>query len=204
MRRRPLQGLRRRLRMPRWRRFVMHWATTTLRPPGPRAAALSTDEAIAYAQRGRGERKRPTSGWASLTPTETRRRATGQRRTGQQGHRHTAFHLTAHRADPPHPRLHQTRPHLARATRSRSCPPRLTDTYSCRFATQTVWPAGSTQAVAARCRVDAVNNFLVIRRSFHVVSRTRPFAEKGQFARRRSCQSATRSGRPEFRLSQPP
>jgi hypothetical protein len=25
---------------------------------------LSTDEAIAYAQRGRGERKRPSSGWA--------------------------------------------------------------------------------------------------------------------------------------------
>jgi DNA-binding CsgD family transcriptional regulator len=33
-------------------------------------AALSTEEAIAYAQRGRGERKRLTSGWASLTPTE--------------------------------------------------------------------------------------------------------------------------------------
>ena len=33
-------------------------------------AALSTEEAIAYAQRGHGERKRPTSGWASLTPTE--------------------------------------------------------------------------------------------------------------------------------------
>ncbi|MDT5098702.1 MAG: hypothetical protein QOC76_2439, partial [Mycobacterium sp.] len=33
-------------------------------------AALSTDEAIAYAQRRRGQRKRPTSGWASLTPTE--------------------------------------------------------------------------------------------------------------------------------------
>jgi predicted ATPase/class 3 adenylate cyclase/DNA-binding CsgD family transcriptional regulator len=33
-------------------------------------AALSTDEAIAYARRGRGERKRPTSGWGSLTPTE--------------------------------------------------------------------------------------------------------------------------------------
>jgi predicted ATPase/class 3 adenylate cyclase/DNA-binding CsgD family transcriptional regulator len=33
-------------------------------------AALSTTEAIAYAQRGRGQRKRPTSGWASLTPTE--------------------------------------------------------------------------------------------------------------------------------------
>lgn len=33
-------------------------------------AALSTEEAIGYAQRRRGERKRPTSGWASLTPTE--------------------------------------------------------------------------------------------------------------------------------------
>jgi predicted ATPase/class 3 adenylate cyclase/DNA-binding CsgD family transcriptional regulator len=33
-------------------------------------AALSTGEAIAYAQRGRGERKRPTSGWGSLTPME--------------------------------------------------------------------------------------------------------------------------------------
>jgi DNA-binding CsgD family transcriptional regulator len=33
-------------------------------------ATLSTEEAIAYAQRGRGERKRPSSGWASLTPTE--------------------------------------------------------------------------------------------------------------------------------------
>jgi DNA-binding CsgD family transcriptional regulator len=33
-------------------------------------AALSTDEAIAYAQRGRGERKRPASRWASLTPAE--------------------------------------------------------------------------------------------------------------------------------------
>jgi DNA-binding CsgD family transcriptional regulator len=33
-------------------------------------ASMSTVEAIAYAQRGRGQRKRPTSGWASLTPTE--------------------------------------------------------------------------------------------------------------------------------------
>jgi DNA-binding CsgD family transcriptional regulator len=33
-------------------------------------AALSADEAIAYAQRGRGERKRPSTGWESLTPTE--------------------------------------------------------------------------------------------------------------------------------------
>jgi predicted ATPase/DNA-binding CsgD family transcriptional regulator len=33
-------------------------------------AALSTEEAIAYAQRGRGARRRPSSGWGSLTPTE--------------------------------------------------------------------------------------------------------------------------------------
>ncbi|WP_419866438.1 helix-turn-helix transcriptional regulator [Mycobacterium kyorinense] len=33
-------------------------------------AALSMEAAIAYAQRGRGERRRPTSGWASLTPAE--------------------------------------------------------------------------------------------------------------------------------------
>jgi len=33
-------------------------------------AALSIPEAIAYAKRGRGERKRPATGWASLTPAE--------------------------------------------------------------------------------------------------------------------------------------
>jgi DNA-binding CsgD family transcriptional regulator len=33
-------------------------------------ARLSTEEAIAYAQRGRGERKRPSSGWSALTPME--------------------------------------------------------------------------------------------------------------------------------------
>jgi DNA-binding CsgD family transcriptional regulator len=32
--------------------------------------ALSTEEAVAYAQRGRGQRKRPASGWGSLTPME--------------------------------------------------------------------------------------------------------------------------------------
>lgn len=33
-------------------------------------AALDIDEAVAYAARGRGERGRPSSGWASLTPAE--------------------------------------------------------------------------------------------------------------------------------------
>jgi predicted ATPase len=32
--------------------------------------ALDLEEAVAYAQRGRGERKRPSTGWASLTPME--------------------------------------------------------------------------------------------------------------------------------------
>jgi DNA-binding CsgD family transcriptional regulator len=32
--------------------------------------AMSLDQATTYAQRGRGERRRPSSGWASLTPTE--------------------------------------------------------------------------------------------------------------------------------------
>jgi predicted ATPase/class 3 adenylate cyclase/DNA-binding CsgD family transcriptional regulator/predicted negative regulator of RcsB-dependent stress response len=33
-------------------------------------SALTIEEAIAYVRRGRGERKRPSSGWGSLTPTE--------------------------------------------------------------------------------------------------------------------------------------
>ena len=33
-------------------------------------AGLDMDAAVAYAQRSRGERKRPAFGWASLTPTE--------------------------------------------------------------------------------------------------------------------------------------
>jgi DNA-binding CsgD family transcriptional regulator len=32
--------------------------------------SLTLDEAVAYARRGRGERKRPPTGWASLTPME--------------------------------------------------------------------------------------------------------------------------------------
>jgi predicted ATPase/DNA-binding CsgD family transcriptional regulator len=42
--------------------------------------ALTADEAVAYVRRARGERKRPSTGWASLTPTElevARRAASG-------------------------------------------------------------------------------------------------------------------------------
>ena len=89
-------------------------------------AALSTEEAIAYAQRGRGQRKRPTSGWGSLTPTELDVVRLVSEGLGQQRHRHKAFRLTAHRAIPPHPRLHQTGPELPRPTRPRSGSAQLT------------------------------------------------------------------------------
>jgi DNA-binding CsgD family transcriptional regulator len=50
-------------------------ARSSLEPEAFEAAwaegqALDVGEAIAYAQRGRGERKRPSTGWASLTPME--------------------------------------------------------------------------------------------------------------------------------------
>jgi DNA-binding CsgD family transcriptional regulator len=35
-------------------------------------SALNVDDAVAYVSRARGERKRPSTGWASLTPTEER------------------------------------------------------------------------------------------------------------------------------------
>jgi predicted ATPase/class 3 adenylate cyclase/DNA-binding CsgD family transcriptional regulator len=41
--------------------FVEAWAE---------GAAMSIEDVVAYTARGRGERKRPLSGWASLTPTE--------------------------------------------------------------------------------------------------------------------------------------
>ena len=53
------------------RSCVMRWATTTSKcVVWNEGAALSSEEAIAYALRGRGERKRPSTGWESLTPTE--------------------------------------------------------------------------------------------------------------------------------------
>jgi DNA-binding CsgD family transcriptional regulator len=49
--------------------------TTALDPDALETAsaegrAMTLDAAVAYASRGRGERKRPSSGWASLTPAE--------------------------------------------------------------------------------------------------------------------------------------
>ncbi len=81
-------------------------------------AALSTEGTIAA--RGAGDRLRAARPRRTQTtrqrlgisyPHRGRRRATGQRRTRQQGHRDTAVRLTAHGANPPDPRLHETRPH---------------------------------------------------------------------------------------------
>ena len=87
--------------------------------------ALSTEEAIAYARRGRGERKRPSQRLGRTDPHRTRRRSPRQRRIGQQRHRGAAFRLAAHRANPPHPRLQQAGPHQSRAACPRSGPPQL-------------------------------------------------------------------------------
>ena len=57
--------------------YAADWdlVTTALDPDALETAsaegrAMTVDAAVAYASRGRGERKRPSSGWASLTPTE--------------------------------------------------------------------------------------------------------------------------------------
>ena len=83
-------------------------------------AALSTTEAIAYALRGRGERKRPSSGWGSLTPTEldvVRLVADG---LPNKDIADSDVRLTANRADTSPPRLQQARADLAGAARSGS------------------------------------------------------------------------------------
>ena len=65
--------------LPVWNRSVadadLELARQSLEPEAFDAAygegrALPVDQAIAYAERGRGARKRPSSGWASLTPVE--------------------------------------------------------------------------------------------------------------------------------------
>ena len=47
----------------------MHWARGYLTLPGRKVRPCHED-AVAYAKRGRGERKRPNAGWESLTPAE--------------------------------------------------------------------------------------------------------------------------------------
>ena len=53
-----------------WPPPAPHWATRTLKGRFEDGARLSLEEAVAYAQRGRGERAGATHGWASLSPVE--------------------------------------------------------------------------------------------------------------------------------------
>ena len=109
---------------PRWQRCEMPWARRTLTPPGPRAPPCpprrrSPTRSAAVANANARQRL------GIADADRARCRPARQRRAGQQGHRHKAFRLTAHRADPPDPRLHQTRPDLARTARPGSCSPHL-------------------------------------------------------------------------------
>src|SRR5215813_12000437 len=58
--------------MPAFRSIAVCTSQRLPRPRKPWAGGvkLSPDAAIAYAARGRGERRRPSNGWASLTPSE--------------------------------------------------------------------------------------------------------------------------------------
>ena len=50
----------------------MHSARGWMRRTSTEGAGLGLDEAVAWARRGRGARRRPAVGWDGLTPTEGR------------------------------------------------------------------------------------------------------------------------------------
>jgi DNA-binding CsgD family transcriptional regulator len=89
-------------------------------------AALSIEEAIAYAQRGRGERKRPSSGWESLTQAErdvVRLVCDGLANKDIA----TRLFVSPKTVQAHLTHVYTTRAHFARPTGSRGGPPRLTD-----------------------------------------------------------------------------
>ena len=53
-----------------WRPLEPSSATTSSTPQWRAGRGLTIDDAIAYARRARGERKRPSHGWDGLTPME--------------------------------------------------------------------------------------------------------------------------------------
>ena len=118
------------LTKPRWRHFVMRWreglstawAEGARCPPTKRsfthvaAATQTPHQRLACSP----HRARSSDWSAKGSPTTTSPRG---------------FSSHSHRANAAHRHLHQTRTHLARATRAGSCPAWLTDIDSCRFAT---------------------------------------------------------------------
>ena len=86
-------------------------------------STLSLDDAVAYARRARGERKRPSHGWDGLTPTERRVADLALARPVERRHRPAAHRGSRDRQDPPVQRLRKGRrrePHAARRRRSQA------------------------------------------------------------------------------------
>ena len=82
---------------------------------GQEGEALSTEEAIAYAQRGRGERKRPAKGW-EFDPAEL---DIVRLLTEGLSNKDIAARLfiSPNRPDPPHPHLQQAQHDLTSSGR---------------------------------------------------------------------------------------
>ena len=98
-------------------------AMTASPRPGTEGQPLTLDDAVAYATRKGGGRKRPATGWASLTPAEREVVRLGRRRPAERGHRPAAVHRPRHRQSAPVPHLRQARhhhPHRTSRTGSRT------------------------------------------------------------------------------------
>ena len=68
-------------------------------------AELSTDDALEWARRARGPRRRPPGGWASLTPTEAKVAELAAEGLTNPADRRADVHLQGDRQDPPRPHL---------------------------------------------------------------------------------------------------
>jgi hypothetical protein len=78
-------------------------------------AGLPTDDVITYALRGRGERKRPASGWASLTPAELDVARLVSEGLPNKDIAERLF-IPPHRPGAPHPHVHQAGLHIPYTT----------------------------------------------------------------------------------------
>ena len=78
---------------------------------------LTLDDAVAYAARKGGGRKRPATGWAGRHPRRTGGRPPGQRRPAERRHRPAPVHRPRHRQGSPVPHLRQARHRHPRRTR---------------------------------------------------------------------------------------
>ena len=92
-------------------------ATEALGPERASAAnaegsALEWREAAAYASRARGERQRPSHGWAALDTDGAPGGRARRRRSHEPTGRRATPHGPCHGEDPPRPRVHQDRPPL--------------------------------------------------------------------------------------------